>query len=111
LEYLRSLFADDPEMLRGLIDEAVENSASLLGRLRSLSAERSNDAVKVLHELKGLTKTVGAEELGSLSERAENAARAGRWDDVSADIDALEAAHTRLVQRAASLGDDISGSE
>ena len=111
LDQLRSLFADDPESLRALILEAVDNSGGLIERLQSLCEARSDDAGKVLHELKGLTRTVGAEELGDLSERAEAWARAGRWEELAHGLDALRAAHGRLANAAAALGDDVTRSE
>ncbi|HTX03298.1 MAG TPA: Hpt domain-containing protein [Candidatus Acidoferrales bacterium] len=111
LDQLRSLFADDPENLRALVLEAVEHSGGLLDRLQALSAARSDDASKVLHELKGLTRTVGAEELGDLSERAEGWARSGEWDELVQGLSALRAAHERFAKAAAALGDDVAGSE
>ena len=89
----------------------MEHSAGLIGRLQPLCDARSDDASKVLHELKGLTRTVGAEELGDLSERAEGWAHAGRWDELAKDIGALRAAHERLAKAVAALGDDVTGSE
>ena len=111
LDQLRSLFADDPENLLSLVLEAVENSAGLIERLQALSDARSDDASQVLHELKGLTRTVGAEELGDLSERAEEWARTGQWDELAESLGALRAAQERLAKTAAALGDDITGSE
>ena len=93
-----------------MVAEAVENSAGLIERLASLCDAHSADAAKVLHELKGLTRTVGAEELGELSERAEEWARDGQWDELAGAVGALQAAHERFA-RAAALGDDITGSE
>ena len=66
---------------------------------------------KVLHELKGLTRTIGAEELGDLSERAEGWARSGQWDELAQGLGALRAAQERFAKAAAALGDDITGSE
>ena len=94
-----------------LVLEAVENSAGLIERLQALSDARSDDASEVLHELKGLTRTVGAEELGDLSERAEEWARTGQWDELAESLGALRAAQERLAKTAAALGDDITGSE
>lgn len=111
LDQLQSLFADDPENLRALILEAVENSAGLIDRLQVLCDARSDDVPKVLHELKGLTRTVGAEELGDLSERAEGWARSGQWAELAQSLGALRAAQERLAKAAAALGDDIAGSE
>ncbi len=89
----------------------MENSAGLIDRLGSLCDARSDDASKVLHELKGLTRTVGAEEVGDLSERAEGLARSGDWDELAQTLGALRAAQGRLAKAAAALGDDIAGSE
>jgi HPt (histidine-containing phosphotransfer) domain-containing protein len=111
LDQLQLLFADDPENLRALVLEAVENSGGLIDRLEALCDARSDDASKVLHELKGLTRTVGAEELGDLSERAEGWARLGQWDELAQSLGALRAAHERVAKAAAALGDDIAGSE
>jgi HPt (histidine-containing phosphotransfer) domain-containing protein len=105
------LFADDPETLRDLVLEAVENSAGLIERLAPLCDAHSADATKVLHELKGLTRTVGAQELGELSERAEEWAQGGQWDELGQGLGALRAAHERFARAAAALGDDVTGSE
>lgn len=111
LDQLEALFADDPENLRALVAEAVENSAGLINRLQALCDARSDDASKVLHELKGLTRTVGAEELGDLSERAEGWARTGQWDELAQSLGALRSAQDRLAKAAAALGDTVAGSE
>jgi HPt (histidine-containing phosphotransfer) domain-containing protein len=97
--------------LRTLVLEAVENSAGLIERLQALCDAHNDDASKVLHELKGLTRTVGAEELGDLSERAEGWARTGQWDELAQSLGALRAAQDRLAKAASALGDDITGSE
>jgi len=89
----------------------VEHSAGLIARLQALCDARSDDASKVLHELKGLTRTVGAEELGDLGEQAEGLAHSGHWDELAQSLGALRAAHGRLAKAAAALGDDITGSE
>ena len=89
----------------------MENSAGLIKRLQPLCDARDEDATKVLHELKGLTRTIGAEELGDLSERAEEWAHSGRWDEVARSMGALGAAQERFAKAAASLGDDVAGSD
>ncbi|MGH7717032.1 MAG: Hpt domain-containing protein [Vulcanimicrobiaceae bacterium] len=94
-----------------MVAEAVEYTAGLIERLAPLCDARSEDSTKILHELKGLTRTVGAEELGELSERAEEWARSGHWDELTHSLGALRAAHERLARAAAALGDDITGSE
>jgi HPt (histidine-containing phosphotransfer) domain-containing protein len=94
-----------------LVAEAVTSTAQLIDRLTEYASERSDEAPRVLHELKGLTRTVGAQELGALSEDAEGLARAGQWEDLLARLPALRAAHGRFADAAKALGDDILGSE
>lgn len=67
--------------------------------------------MKTAHELKGLARTIGAEQLGALSEQAEEATRLARWDDFAPRLKELEAAHRRLADAVLALGDDIAGSE
>lgn len=94
-----------------MVDEAVASSATLIARLATLSAQRSDETAKVLHELKGSSRTIGAEELGALSEQAEELARAGRWEELSMSLAGLRGAHGRFAAAAASLGDHMGGSE
>lgn len=89
----------------------MEYTAGLIARLAPLCDARSEESTKLLHELKGLTRTVGAEELGELSERAEEWARHGQWDELAQSLGALRSAHERLALAASALGDDITGSE
>jgi HPt (histidine-containing phosphotransfer) domain-containing protein len=91
-----------------LIDEAVASTGALLERLEAQIGAQSEEATKTLHELKGVSRTIGAEELGALSEQAEGLARERRWDDLSRSLEGLRAAHGRFAAAAASLGDNIS---
>ncbi|MGH7661998.1 MAG: Hpt domain-containing protein [Vulcanimicrobiaceae bacterium] len=111
IERLLPIFGDDPVQLREIIEEAVTTSASLVERLGTLCAQKSAEATHAAHELKGLAKTVGAGELGTLSERAEDDARCSRWDELLAKIGPLREAHARFSKAAVALGDDIAGSE
>lgn len=84
----------------------------LIERLASSCAQKmSVEATHAAHELKGLAKTIGAEELGLLSERAEEDARSERWDELAAGVAPLREAHARLSEAVVALGDDIAGSE
>ena len=83
----------------------------LIKKLRTEYPARSEEAVKTAHELKGLARAIGADELGTLSEQAEESARLGRWDDFTARLPELDAAHRRLAEAVLALGDDIAGSE
>lgn len=104
---MKQLFSGEPDALRALLDEAVVGTGGLVDRLAPQIAAQSDEAAKILHELKGVSRTVGAEELGELSEQAEGLAQQRRWDDLSRSLEGLRAAHGRFAAAAASLGDDI----
>ena len=82
----------------------MRTSRALIERLAPLCATQSDETAAVLHELKGLSRTVGAEELGALSEQAEALARQRRWETLSAILADLRAAHARFAAAAAALG-------
>jgi len=103
VEHLRPLFAGEEGELRALIEETITSSATLIDKLHEHRATRNADAAKTAHELKGLARTVGAEELGAISEQAEVAANGGHWIEFSNAVDRMHIAHGRLVAAALSL--------
>lgn len=116
IEHLRPLFAGASEELKALVDETVSSSAALIEKLDAQSIGPSREiakeeAMKLAHELKGLTRTVGAEELGTLSERAEQAAASGQWDDFAHQVASMRVAHRRFADAVLALGDDIAEGE
>jgi HPt (histidine-containing phosphotransfer) domain-containing protein len=101
--HLRSVFANEGE-LRTLVLEAVRSTAGLIERLQRDSEARDIDAaVWAAHELKGLARTVGAEQLGELAEQAEDLVESSRWSGLSEIIPELYAAHETFARAAEAL--------
>jgi len=102
LEYLRPIFDDDPKVLADLVREVVEASGELIGKLERAAPERG-EALSVAHELKGMCRVTGAEELGSLCAQVEDLIRDDRWPEASARFATLRQAHQRFSQAAAAI--------
>ena len=102
LDSLRALYANEPEGLALLLEEAVNSSAVLIDTLERSSVERSKETRDAAHELKGLCGTIGANELAALGAEIETLAREGRWDEIAAKTQQLRDAHLRLSAAAAS---------
>jgi hypothetical protein len=100
LDALRALFADEPEELALLLEEAVNSSLVLIDTLERSSLERSKETSDAAQELKGLGDTIGAKELAALGEEIKALAREGYWDEIASKAEALRKAHRRLAEAA-----------
>ena len=88
-----------------MVREAAHSGEDLIDRLQLLCERQDSAAVEVAHELKGLTKTVGAEELGALADQAEELAQLANWFDLEVLLEDLRGAHERFAEAVAHLGE------
>ena len=108
IRHLRELFEDDMGSLLQLVNEAVDRSRILIEQIDRFAAERSSESIGAAHELRGLLKTIGAQELASLSDDLEDLARSERWSDVLHRSAQLHDAHKRFEAAAAGLANPRS---
>jgi HPt (histidine-containing phosphotransfer) domain-containing protein len=102
VEQLRPLYRDEPEALGALFRETIGATAVLIRKLaREVGSQRTT--MHLAHELKGVCRTTGAEELAFLGGEIEDLAAEGSWDDIAMRLEMLELAHLRLVDAVASL--------
>jgi two-component system sensor histidine kinase EvgS len=106
LAKLRESVGNDAAFLAELIDDFLVDAPSQLRLLRE--AVRSGDgehAMRAAHTLKGTSRTFGAEELASLCQEAESAARAGDLGAVLAHIDEIGGEWARVGAHLVALRD------
>jgi histidine phosphotransfer protein HptB len=85
---LRESLGDDPEFLRELVDEFLQDAPKHLESLReAASSGDATTARRAAHTLKGNSLTFGAGKLASLCQHAETAASA---DDLTAMLSRLD---------------------
>ena len=97
------MYGPDPGELQEILQEAVHASETLLDRLQIFCERGNAEAVNAAHELKGMSKTIGAEELGALTEQAEELAQLGSWMELAELMEDLREAHERFAEAASNL--------
>jgi HPt (histidine-containing phosphotransfer) domain-containing protein len=103
LDYLRSVYGPAPGELQDVLREAVHASETLLDRLQIFCERGNAEAANAAHELKGMSKTIGAEELGALAEQAEELAQLGSWMELAELMEELRTAFERFAEAAKNL--------
>ncbi len=94
---LLSLTGGELTWLRDLFDTYERDTASRLGELRALVAQRALDRVqRAAHGIKGSSGSVGASRMADLCQAMENVARSGSIVDVDAHMAALDEEFRRL---------------
>jgi HPt (histidine-containing phosphotransfer) domain-containing protein len=83
----------------------VHSSETLIDRLQMFCERQDAEAANAAHELKGQSKTVGAEELGALAEHAEELAQLGSWYELAELMEELREAFERFAEAAKNLGE------
>jgi HPt (histidine-containing phosphotransfer) domain-containing protein len=101
VDQLRPLYANEPEALGDLFRETVGVTAQLIERLERDTATVAT--IHAAHELKGVCRTVGAEELAFLGAEIESLAQEGRWDEIEDRLFILRRAHERLAEAVAAI--------
>jgi HPt (histidine-containing phosphotransfer) domain-containing protein len=97
LDELRASVGGDESFLAELVGEFLEDAPRQLETLRSgLEGGDAETVRRAAHTLKGNGRTFGAEELASVSQELEAAAKAGDLDAARARVPDLEAAWDRL---------------
>ncbi len=80
---LKSVFGDDPDTFREILQEFVEPATSNIGEIEASFADRSADGVaKAAHKLKSSARSVGAMELADICLALETAGKADDWDQI-----------------------------
>jgi HPt (histidine-containing phosphotransfer) domain-containing protein len=94
---LQEIFEDDTAGIADLLDAAMETGAGHRAALRDGIAKGNLDSVmRAAHAIKGSSANIGGNEVAEVAARIETAARAGTWDGIAGDADALDAAYQRL---------------
>ena len=96
VEQLRPLYLDEPHALRELFLETLGVTAELIGRLTE-SGRCGDEAMHLAHELKGVCRTTGAEELAFLAGEIESLAAEEDWEEVEVRQEMLARAHRRFA--------------
>ena len=88
---LKSVFGDDPDTFRDILQEFVEPATSNIGKIEASFADRSADGVaKAAHKLKSSARSVGATELADLCLALETAGKAEDWSEIDEAAPRLE---------------------
>lgn len=101
-ERLTAIWPSEPEMVTELLREAVATVSELISKL-AYSIDSSNESARLAHEIKGLSLTVGAEEIAETSAEIEYLAKNGRTDESKSRVPTLRAAEQRLIDAVAAI--------
>jgi len=88
---------DDEEILEMTLQSFVNNSPSVLEKLRSFTVEKVADYVIYVHGVKGICRNICAEETAEMAARLEQAAKAGDVDFIKGNNDALISKVEKLI--------------
>ncbi|MBT4890785.1 MAG: response regulator, partial [Rhodospirillales bacterium] len=80
---LKSIFGDDDETFKEILQDFIEPSKSNIKEIETGFSDRSADGVaKAAHKLKSSARSVGANELADLCEALETAGKAEDWTEI-----------------------------
>ncbi len=98
VEVLKELVGDNPQVIRRILSDYLEQASRLSAELRTTQDYRRISAIA--HKLKSASRSVGALALGDLCAELENASRAGRRDGMTRGLaqfeEAMQAADTQI---------------
>ena len=101
---LKSVFGDDEETFREILQEFVEPATNNIGEIEAAFDERSADGVaKAAHKLKSSARSVGATELADLCLALETAGKADDWDEIEKAAPRLSGVMDSVAQYIESL--------
>jgi HPt (histidine-containing phosphotransfer) domain-containing protein len=94
---LQEIFEDDVEGIADLLDAAMQTGRGQQDALRDAIDRNDLDAVvRASHAIKGSAANIGGNDVAALAGRIEHTARAGSWDGIAGDADALDSAYELL---------------
>jgi HPt (histidine-containing phosphotransfer) domain-containing protein len=94
---LQEIFEDDIEGIADLLEAAMRTGRAQQDTLREAIARNDLDTVvRASHAIKGSTANIGGNDVAAIAGRIEETARAGVWDGIASDADALDAAYELL---------------
>jgi signal transduction histidine kinase/DNA-binding NarL/FixJ family response regulator/HPt (histidine-containing phosphotransfer) domain-containing protein len=96
-------FGGDEEIYLGVLRSYVQNTPPLLDQVRNYSKETLPDYAIVVHGIKSSSRSIGSEQVGSLAEELEYAAKAGDFSSVEAKTSELVALVENLVEHLAAV--------
>ncbi len=106
---LEEIFEDDTAGIADLLAAAMETGATHQAALREGIAREDLGAVmRASHAIKGSSANIGGNEVAAVAGRIETAARAGTWEGIAADADALDAAYEQLRGAVAAYRESVA---
>jgi HPt (histidine-containing phosphotransfer) domain-containing protein len=105
LAELRESTGGDDDFVRELVEAYVSEATGYLDSMTAAAAVADPEAiVRPAHTLKSSSATLGAMRLAAISRGIEEAGRAGRSDDLAADIEQAHATWTETLAALAAAG-------
>lgn len=81
LERLHTIFANDEKAINHFIETFVEENAQLLTNLsQAIQAQQQEEAKAFAHRLKGSCGSAGADKMGELAKKMEEAIIQNQWE-------------------------------
>ncbi|HXW51140.1 MAG TPA: Hpt domain-containing protein [Candidatus Acidoferrales bacterium] len=108
-ERLAAVFGDDRDAIREILEMALHSMHELIGRAREAVASDDHAAASAaIHELKGMSANIGADELAKAATSAESAL-AEPAEIPSSLIEPLASAYERFAAAAKNLKERLLG--
>ena len=104
LTSMKTLCADDPELIREMLGDFVTVSRHICGDLAAALERRQSTAIRhCAHNLKGSSRTAGAVDLAEISRQLENIAETADWQEVIRLTTAVQLEMDRVAAHIKSL--------
>jgi len=105
MERLESIFGDDPEAIKGLMQNFITSTSDLLKDIApALEDKNTTFAKELLHRLKGSSGNCGIMKMHTLALEAEDNVLQENWDKVKELYHALEDLFKQLIEEVEQLG-------
>jgi HPt (histidine-containing phosphotransfer) domain-containing protein len=95
-----SLYDDDVELYKSILDSFISNIPAVLDKLRDVSSETLQEYKINIHALKGICESIGAEEITTAARKLEAMAKKG-------DLDGILAGNGEFLEKTDILVDNI----
>jgi len=97
MEKVMEQLGDDEEILELTLQSFVDNTPSVLDKVRNFSEEKVADYVITVHGVKGICRNICAEEIASLAANLEQAGKSGDIDFIKRNNDAFIGVVEKLI--------------